>query len=136
HGDKQRRTGYQDGVLHAVLRGGKSSFFRYFDQVRQLPERDRDLRAQGVADPLPGEVGADRVSAEGLGLALGSGYGGFMQLPVDILQGGPLRVQALDEAAPWVAHESTHAGEYEPLVGDSAGIEDRLAVGAVLAQPG
>src|SRR4029078_9464545 len=106
---------------------GKSSFFRYFDQVRQLPERDRDLRAQGVADPLPGEVGADRVSAEGLGLALGWGYGGFMQLPVAILQGGPLRVQPLDEAPLWIEQEGDHAREDEPLVGDTASRERRLA---------
>src|SRR5262245_11319464 len=122
-------------MLHAVLGSRKTSFFRGFYQGWQLPDRYGNLRAQGVANSLSREMRAQVVGAEKFRVAQRARYSGLLQLPVAVLQCGPVRIQALQEPALLIELNGEHSRQAQSLVGCSTCVQDRLPVDAILAQP-
>ena len=135
HGHEQERPRQQQLILHTVLRRGQSRPLRDLDEVREIPERNRVLSAEGISHLRRGEVGADQIMLVQIGLAAHGTNPGVLKFPAAVLEDCFARLDALRRGLIRSVLKHRDAVELEALIGRPRGVKDGRAVGAILAQP-
>src|SRR5262249_44538037 len=105
------------------------------DHRRQFPERQRIRAAEAALHLFGRKIRADEIACVFLRLGAGREDACARQTPDAAVEQRRLRLDPLHELSGLVEGEDAHAGQRLAFVGGRLGLQDRLAIDTLLANP-